>query len=38
MHQNQVTTLGEQVRTLREDARLSLREVAEEIGMDTSLK
>lgn len=32
-----VTTLGEQLRTLREKAGLSLREVASEIGIDTSL-
>ncbi|RPH28695.1 MAG: XRE family transcriptional regulator [Bacteroidales bacterium] len=34
---NKVATLGEQVRALREDAKLSLREVAEKIGIDTSL-
>lgn len=32
-----VATLGEQLRTLREKAGLSLREVAIEIGIDTSL-
>lgn len=32
-----VTTLGEQLRVLREEAELSLREVAGEIGIDTSL-
>lgn len=32
-----VTTLGQQLRTLREQAELSLREVASEIGIDTSL-
>ncbi len=37
MNKNKVTTFAEQVRTLREEAKLSLREVAEEIGIDTSL-
>lgn len=37
MSKNKIATLGEQVRTLREEARLSLREVAEKIGIDTSL-
>ena len=37
MNKNKVTTFAEQVRTLREEAHLSLREVAEEIGIDTSL-
>lgn len=37
MSKNKVATLGEQVRTLREEAKLSLREVAEKIGIDTSL-
>jgi transcriptional regulator with XRE-family HTH domain len=37
MHKNKVTTFGEQVRILREDAQLPLREVAEKIGIDTSL-
>ncbi len=37
MSKNKVATFGEQVRTLRESAQLSLREVAEEIGIDTSL-
>lgn len=32
-----VATLGEQLRTLREQAELSLRTVANEIGIDTSL-
>jgi len=32
-----VTTLGEQLRVLREEAELSLREVASKIGIDTSL-
>ncbi|HRK55283.1 MAG TPA: helix-turn-helix transcriptional regulator [Cyclobacteriaceae bacterium] len=32
-----VASLGEQIRTLREQAKLSLREVAGEIGIDTSL-
>lgn len=32
-----VSTLGEQLRTFREDANLSLREVASKIGIDTSL-
>jgi transcriptional regulator with XRE-family HTH domain len=32
-----VTTLGQRLRTLREQAELSLREVASEIGIDTSL-
>lgn len=34
---NSVTSFGEQLRTLREHAKLSLREVANEIGIDTSL-
>lgn len=37
MSNNKVTTFAEQVRTLREEAQLSLREVAEKIGIDTSL-
>jgi transcriptional regulator with XRE-family HTH domain len=37
MNKKQVATFGEQVRTLREEAHLSLRAVAEEIGIDTSL-
>lgn len=37
MRKNKVTTFAEHVRTLREEARLSLREVAGEIGIDTSL-
>lgn len=37
MSKNKVTTFAEQVRTLREEAKLSLREVAEKIGIDTSL-
>ena len=32
-----IATFGEQIRLLREEASLSLREVAEEIGIDTSL-
>lgn len=32
-----VATIGEQLRTLRENANLSLREVASKIGIDTSL-
>ena len=32
-----VTTFGEQLRNLREQAKLSLREVAGNIGIDTSL-
>lgn len=32
-----MTTFGEQVRLLREEAKLSLREVAEQMGIDTSL-
>ena len=34
---NNITTLGEQLRSLRESAELSLREVAGQIGIDTSL-
>ena len=34
---NSVATLGERLRILREEAKLSLREVATEIGIDTSL-
>lgn len=37
MSKNKVATFGEQVRELRGDANLSLREVAEKIGIDTSL-
>lgn len=37
MTKSSVTTLGEQLRTLREEAQLSLRAVASEIGIDTSL-
>jgi len=37
MSKNKVATFSEQVRTLREEAKLSLREVAEKIGIDTSL-
>lgn len=37
MNKNKVATFGEQVRELREVANLSLREVAEKIGIDTSL-
>jgi len=32
-----IATIGEQLRTLREKANLSLREVASNIGIDTSL-
>lgn len=32
-----IATVGEQLRTLRENANLSLREVASNIGIDTSL-
>lgn len=32
-----IATVGEQLRTLRENANLSLREVASHIGIDTSL-
>jgi transcriptional regulator with XRE-family HTH domain len=34
---NRVITFAEQVRSLRKEAHLSLREVAEKIGIDTSL-
>ncbi len=34
---NSVATFGERLRTLRVEAKLSLREVASEIGIDTSL-
>jgi transcriptional regulator with XRE-family HTH domain len=34
---NSVTTFGEQIRSLREQAELSLRQVSVEIGIDTSL-
>lgn len=37
MSKNKVSTFGEQVRELRGEAQLSLREVAEKIGIDTSL-
>ncbi len=37
MNRNKIATLGEQVRTLRKEAKLSLRVVAVEIGIDTSL-
>jgi len=37
MSKHKIATFAEQVRTLRETAHLSLREVAEEIGIDTSL-
>ena len=37
MSKNKVATFGEQVRTLRESAQLSLREVAEKIGIDSIL-
>jgi len=32
-----IATIGERLRTLREEALLSLREVASHIGIDTSL-
>ncbi|MBS1650823.1 MAG: helix-turn-helix transcriptional regulator [Bacteroidetes bacterium] len=32
-----IATFGEQIRFFREEAQLSLREVAEQIGIDTSL-
>ena len=34
---NMVTTLGERLRTLREQSELTLKAVASEIGIDTSL-
>jgi ribosome-binding protein aMBF1 (putative translation factor) len=37
MAKNSVVTFGERLRTLREEAKLSLREVASEMGIDTSL-
>jgi transcriptional regulator with XRE-family HTH domain len=37
MSKYKMTTFGEQVRLLREEAKLSLREVAEQMGIDTSL-
>lgn len=37
MSKNKIATFGEQVRLLREEAKFSLREVAEQIGIDTSL-
>ena len=37
MSKNKIATFGEQVRELMEEANLSLREVAEKIGIDTSL-
>jgi transcriptional regulator with XRE-family HTH domain len=37
MNKNTVLTLGEQLRTFREEAELSLKTVATEIGIDTSL-
>lgn len=37
MNKNKVSTFGEQIRLLREEAKLSLREVAEQMGIDTSL-
>jgi len=37
MSKIKVATFAEQLRTLREEAHLSFREVAEEIGIDTSL-
>ncbi|MBL0026297.1 MAG: helix-turn-helix transcriptional regulator [Saprospiraceae bacterium] len=37
MRKNKVTTFAEQIRRLRQEAHLSLREVALNIGIDTSL-
>lgn len=37
MSKYKMVAFGEQVRLLREEAKLSLREVAEQIGIDTSL-
>lgn len=37
VYKNKVATLGELLRTLREQADLSLKAVASEIGIDTSL-
>jgi transcriptional regulator with XRE-family HTH domain len=37
MSKYKMVTFGEQVRLLREDAKLSLRQVAEQIGIDASL-
>jgi transcriptional regulator with XRE-family HTH domain len=37
MSKYKMTTFGEQVRLFREEAKLSLREVAEQIDIDTSL-
>lgn len=37
MDKNKIATLGEQIRTLREEEKLSLKDVAEKIGIDTSL-
>lgn len=37
MSKHKIATFAEQIRMLRESAHLSLREVAEEIGIDTSL-
>lgn len=37
MNKNEITIFGEKLRTLREEANLSLRVVAENIGIDTSL-
>ena len=34
---NEITTFGEQIRGLREDLNLSMREVAKSINIDTSL-
>lgn len=37
MSKNKIATFGEQIRELREEGKLSLREVAEKIRIDTSL-
>lgn len=37
MSKYKMTTFGEHIRILREEAKFSLREVAEKIGIDTSL-
>lgn len=37
MLKSKIATVGEQFRSLRAEAKLSLREVAEKIGIDTSL-
>ncbi len=37
MTKKKISTFGEQVRNLREEAKFSLKDVAEKIGIDTSL-